>query len=134
MNHPAAMRVPQRVRELHSITLYLFERKSVRGNLQAERPPFHKLHGDERPAVERHELITGGRVVDPTATRAVFDPAIGSTHTYAIVERDTLAAGDRIAGPAVIVERETSTVVTTPFDAVIQRDGAILLIRKGSQS
>ena len=89
---------------------------------------------DERPAVERHELITGGRVVDPTATRAVFDPAIGSTHTYAIVERDTLAAGDRIAGPAVIVERETSTVVTTPFDAVIQRDGAILLIRKGSQS
>ena len=89
---------------------------------------------DERPAVERHELITGGRVVDPTATRAVFDPAIGSTHTYAIVERDTLAAGERIAGPAVIVERETSTVVTTPFDAVIQRDGAILLIRKGSQS
>jgi N-methylhydantoinase A len=35
-----------------------------------------------------------------------------------------------VAGPAVIVERETSTVVTSPFDAVIQSDGSILLIRK----
>lgn len=51
--------------------------------------------------------------------------------TYAIVERDTLAAGERIAGPAAIVERGTSTVVTYPFDAVIQSDGSILLIRKG---
>jgi N-methylhydantoinase A len=88
---------------------------------------------DERPAVERHHLATGGRIVNPTVTRAVFDPTVGSTQTYAIIERDTLGAGDRIVGPAVIVERETSTVVTTPFDAVIQSDGAILLIRKGSQ-
>lgn len=89
---------------------------------------------DERPAVERHQLTTGGRTVHPTVTRAVFDPATGSTQTYAIVERDTLRAGDRVAGPAVIVERETSTVATTSFDAVIQSDGSILLIRKGSQA
>jgi N-methylhydantoinase A len=88
---------------------------------------------DERLAVERHQLITRGRIVDPDVTRAVFDPAVGSTQTYAIIERHALAAGDRIAGPAVIVERETSTVVTTHFDAVIQSDGAILLIRKDSQ-
>jgi N-methylhydantoinase A len=88
---------------------------------------------DERNVVERHQLTTGGRIVDTKVTRAVFDPAAGSTQSYTIVERDTLAAGDRIAGPAVIVERETSTVVTTPFDGVIQSDGAILLIRKGSQ-
>jgi N-methylhydantoinase A len=31
----------------------------------------------------------------------------------------------------VIVEGETSTVVTTCFDAVMQSDGAILLVRKG---
>ena len=41
--------------------------------------------------------------------------------------RDASAAGDRVTGPAVIVERETSTVVTSPFDAVMQSDGAILL-------
>ncbi|RUV22227.1 hydantoinase/oxoprolinase family protein [Mesorhizobium sp. M5C.F.Ca.IN.020.32.2.1] len=89
---------------------------------------------DERPAVERHQLTTGGRTLHPTVTRTVFDPETGSTQTYAIVERDTLTAGDRIVGPAVIVERETSTVATTSFDAVIQSDGSILLIRKGNQA
>lgn len=87
---------------------------------------------DDRPSSTRHELITGTGRVLPTETRAVFDSATGSVQTYAIVERDTLSAGDRVKGPSVIVERETSTVVTTPFDAVIQDDGAILLIRKGT--
>ncbi|MGN6304115.1 MAG: hydantoinase/oxoprolinase family protein [Mesorhizobium sp.] len=87
---------------------------------------------DERPAVERHQLATGERAVQPAVTRPVFDPAAGAVRTYSIVERDTLAAGDRIVGPAVIVERETSTVVTTPFDAVVQSDGSILLMRKGN--
>lgn len=89
---------------------------------------------DVRPAVTRHELTTGRKTSEPTTTRAVFDPATGAPQTYGIVERDTLCAGDRVAGPAVIVERETSTVVTTSFDAVIQSDGAILLTRKGSQA
>ena len=39
-------------------------------------------------------------------------------------------AGDRVTGPAVIVERETSTMVTATFDAVMQSDGGILLVRK----
>ena len=61
----------------------------------------------------------------------MFDPAVGAMQTYGIVERQSLASGDRVSGPAVIVERETSTVVTTLFDAVIQSDGSILLVRKG---
>ncbi len=89
---------------------------------------------DQRPAVARYELTAGASGVRPAVTRPVFDPAAGAHQTYAIIERGTLSGGDRIAGPAVIVERETSTVVTTPFDAVIQSDGAILLIRKGSHS
>jgi len=89
---------------------------------------------DERPTVEKHRLTTGKRTIEPKATRSVFDPAMGTTQTYAIVERESLDAGDRIEGPAVIVERETSTVVTSPFDAVIQSDGAILLIRKGTEA
>ncbi|MDX8519181.1 hydantoinase/oxoprolinase family protein [Mesorhizobium dulcispinae] len=89
---------------------------------------------DIRPAVARHDLTTGGKTSEPTTTRAVFDPVSGAPRSYGILERDTLCAGDRVSGPAVIVERETSTVVTTSFDAVIQSDGAILLIRKGSQA
>jgi N-methylhydantoinase A len=58
----------------------------------------------------------------------------GHMQVSAIVERDQLSVGDRLEGPAVIVERETSTVVTATFDAVMQSDGGILLIRKEIRS
>ncbi|ANT52762.1 hydantoinase/oxoprolinase family protein [Mesorhizobium amorphae] len=87
---------------------------------------------DERPASAKHKITTGTRSVPVAVTREVFDPASGTMQTTAIVERTSLSAGDRVKGPAVIVERETSTVVTTPFDAVMQSDGAILMIRKES--
>lgn len=85
---------------------------------------------DIRPAPARRELLTGGTAVDVNTTRAVFDPSSDGLQDSFIVARDALSAGDRVAGPAVIVERETSTVVTSPFDAVLQADGTILIIRK----
>ena len=44
-----------------------------------------------------------------------------------IVNRDELAVGDTIRGPAIVVERETSTVVISCYDAILQEDGSILL-------
>ncbi|MHA6263830.1 hydantoinase/oxoprolinase family protein [Arenibacterium sp. CAU 1754] len=86
---------------------------------------------DIRPAPEKVTLTKDGAGGDVALTRAVFDPATGTELATTIVERDALTPGARISGPAVIVESETSTVVTSPFDAVIQPDGTILLIRKG---
>jgi N-methylhydantoinase A len=88
----------------------------------------------ERPATEKHRITTGERIVASLRTRAVFDPLSGHMQVSAIVERDQLSVGDRLEGPAVIVERETSTVVTATFDAVMQSDGGILLIRKEIRS
>ncbi|WP_425645211.1 hydantoinase/oxoprolinase family protein [Agrobacterium leguminum] len=85
---------------------------------------------DVRPGGERHALISAGSSIDTPVTRDVFDPAAGAPLKTAIVERSTIRVGERVAGPAVIVERETSTVVTSPFDAIVQSDGTILLIRK----
>ncbi len=85
---------------------------------------------DERPAPDRLTLTTGRSKAEAPVTRAVFDPARGENLATAIVERTTLSPGARVSGPAVIVERETSTVVTSPFDVVMQDDGALLLLRK----
>ena len=87
---------------------------------------------DERPAPAPQDLLTGGEVTDEGSIRAVFDPSSDGMLDSRIVERSTLAAGARVTGPAVIVERETSTVVTAPFDAVMQGDGTILLTRKAA--
>ena len=85
---------------------------------------------DIRPAPARVEIVTRGSVADAPDTRPVFDPSSNGLQDSRIIERDTLSVGDRVIGPAVIVERETSTVVTSPFDALLQSDGTILLIRR----
>ena len=89
---------------------------------------------DQRAAPTSQTLDAKGALVAPSKRRSVFDPATGSALESAIFEREALAPGARMEGPAVIVERETATIVTTLFDAIVQRDGAILLVRKGARS
>ncbi len=57
--------------------------------------------------------------------RAVFDPALGQFVPSAIVSRDSLRAGDRVVGPAVIVEDETTIILPSSRQAVCQVDGCI---------
>jgi N-methylhydantoinase A len=66
----------------------------------------------------------------PKTHRRVFDPVAGSFLDVAIYARRDLTPGARIAGPAVIVEDETSTVISPRFDAVIDGFGYIELRRR----
>ncbi len=68
----------------------------------------------------------------PARRRPVFDPETGEFVAVAIHDRGTLSPGARIAGPAVIVEDETSTVVTGSFDATVDRFGYIQLTRRAN--
>lgn len=102
--------------------------------LEIEIVTFSVKAQDSRPAPMRHELTLGRTEVGTSVSRPVFDPAKGEALLTAIVERSNLAPGARLSGPAVVVERETSTVVTSPFDVVMQDDGSLLLIRKGVQA
>ncbi|HEX9857781.1 MAG TPA: hydantoinase/oxoprolinase family protein [Paracoccaceae bacterium] len=98
--------------------------------LEIEIVTFSVKAQDERRAPDRHSLTLGRSDHEVAGSRFVFDPAQGKAMTTAIVERGTLAPGARVSGPAVIVERETSTVVTSRFDVVMQDDGSLLMIRK----
>jgi N-methylhydantoinase A len=77
------------------------------------------------PAPERH-------TPQPARWRLVIDPETGEFIEVAIYERRDLLPGAAIPGPAVIVEDETSTVVTGLFDARIDAFGYIELTRRGS--
>jgi N-methylhydantoinase A len=68
----------------------------------------------------------------PARTRPVFDPETGEFIAVAIHERGGLRPGALIRGPAVIVEDETSTVVSQLFDARINAFGYIELTRRKS--
>lgn len=87
---------------------------------------------DEQFESNKVSLSHGGTSIEVDTRRDVFDPVKGAYLPTIIISRNTLHPGERLSGPAIIVESETSTIVTSPFDAVVQNDGAILLIQKGS--
>jgi N-methylhydantoinase A len=69
---------------------------------------------------------------EPARYRPVFDPDLGEFIQVAIHDRQSLRPGARIPGPAIIVEDETSTLVTRMFDANIDRFGYIELTRRAN--
>ena len=67
-------------------------------------------------------------VPERAGQRSLFDPG-GEFMEASIYRRCDLRPGARIRGPAIIIEDETSTVVSPRFDAVVNGLGYIELIR-----
>jgi N-methylhydantoinase A len=66
----------------------------------------------------------------PRGRRQVFDVQAGAFAEVPIYWRRDLAPGAKIAGPAVIAEDDTSTVVSVLFEAEIDEFGYIALTRR----
>ncbi len=85
------------------------------------------------PAPEAR-LVTPPQAIAPATiieTREAFDAAHGKRVAHAVVARADMRAGDIVNGPALIVESQTTTVVTGAFDALADEAGNLVLIRKG---
>jgi N-methylhydantoinase A len=102
--------------------------RSIEG-LDAEIVSWSVKASSPLPPVERIACVDAGITVTPKTRRKLFDAASGAFLDAGIHERDGLSVGDVVAGPAVIVERETSTVITAAFKATVQRDGCLLVAR-----
>ncbi|MEM6389533.1 MAG: hydantoinase/oxoprolinase family protein, partial [Pseudomonadota bacterium] len=79
------------------------------------------------PQVARRD---SGEAVRPARHRKVYDAALRREVEAAEIHRRDLGPGKMIDGPAVIVEAETSTIVTSAFRAIGQDDASLLLIRR----
>lgn len=62
---------------------------------------------------------------EPVGVRTIYDGVKAGPVDAPVFEREQLHPGAVIAGPAVIVERETTTVLSTLFDATIDARGYI---------
>lgn len=80
------------------------------------------------PPVVRH---FEGAPADALRTRQFFDAALRKTVVAQEIDRRMMTAGQAVEGPAIIVESETTTIVTSGYRAVGQGDGSLRLIRKG---
>ena len=68
----------------------------------------------------------------PSGARLLFDAALGKSMRAAVFARGTLASGNSFAGPAVIVEDETTIIVPVSRKALALPDGCIELTEKDS--
>jgi len=82
------------------------------------------------PPVTRVSVTAASQLAPVAAQRRIFDARLGKDVMADIVAREQLAPGARITGPAIVVERETSTLITSAFEAVVQADGCLLASRK----
>jgi N-methylhydantoinase A len=69
---------------------------------------------------------------EPLGMRDLFDPDTGILSTAPVYRRDALTPGAEIAGPAVIAEDETTTIVLAGFTARLNAVGYIMMQWKGS--
>ncbi|HYP71861.1 MAG TPA: hydantoinase/oxoprolinase family protein, partial [Variovorax sp.] len=82
------------------------------------------------PPVQQVEEVKASYRAQEQAKRPVFDVAAGGFVEAGIHPREALQVGARVDGPAIIVERETSTFVTSNFTATVQPDGCLLVVRR----
>jgi len=81
----------------------------------------------ERPPML--ELVRASRRVEATTTRPIYDPVEQKDLDSDVLERASLSVGDAVVGPAVIVEEQTTTVLGSHHQAVMQSDGTLLVTR-----
>lgn len=82
------------------------------------------------PQIEKTRETKERRAVRASAARDVFDAGAAKRLSYGVHDRAALAPGAHVSGPALIVEAQTTTVVTASFDAVIDDARNIILTRK----
>ena len=87
----------------------------------------------ELEATAAVEPVDTDNAVDSQELRSVFDAREQRFVEARIYRRDSLRAGDRVEGPAVIIESETSTIVTSRYQAIGQNDGCLMLCRKDDE-
>ncbi|MEM6387953.1 MAG: hydantoinase/oxoprolinase family protein [Pseudomonadota bacterium] len=82
------------------------------------------------PEVEQAQRHTNGGDASPSRNRHFYDAAKRSIVEAKELARETLTPGTAVEGPAVVVERETTTIVTSGYRVLGQGDGSLLLLKK----
>ncbi len=81
--------------------------------------------------VESEDILDKGLwASEPVATQALFDPGPGETLETRVMLRSELAPGTTLPGPVLITEDQTTTVVTSSYQASVDERGYIILTRR----
>lgn len=82
----------------------------------------------EPPALK--SVSESGAAPNPVGTRSVFDPGRAKAIETPVYHRADLAPGVKVPGPALVVEDQTTTVVSPSFEIGVNALGYLVLNRK----
>ncbi|MEM7253659.1 MAG: hydantoinase/oxoprolinase family protein [Pseudomonadota bacterium] len=99
-------------------------------NLDAEILTWVLVVSTERRTVADSGAAPGAVVATALGTRQLIDTASGEFVTASVFDRDQLTPGAVVAGPAVIVEHDTATVVSGAFRASVHPLGHLIMSRQ----
>lgn len=111
-------------RQLFGRAITGLDAEIVSWSLRASAPVHRRAKAEMVPAMQ--EALA-------PSTRTLFDTGVGALSQAGVIGRDALDSGMWVSGPAIIVERETTTIVSSTFDAIMQPDGCLLLRTKAAQ-
>lgn len=78
--------------------------------------------------------VAGQTAEPPKTTRAVFDADAGEVVETPVYWRPDLRPGMRFSGPAIVTERETSTIIGSGFDGQVNALGYLILDRQAQEA
>ena len=82
--------------------------------------------------VEKVKPVGEVKIKAAESKRKIFDAREQKFVEAAVFDRAALEAGSKVYGPAIIVEQETTTIVTAAFEAILQSDQCLLVQRQSS--
>ena len=83
-----------------------------------------------RPETEKTITVDSENIVTTDSKRVVYDPAKGTEVEASVFQRESLNPGDCVMGPAIIVESQTTTWISSEKKSSTQKDDCLLITKK----
>ena len=83
-----------------------------------------------RPETEKTITVDSENIVMTDSNRVVYDPAKGTEVEASVFQRENLNPGDCVMGPAIIVESQTTTWISSEKKSSTQKDDCLLITKK----
>jgi len=83
-----------------------------------------------RPEIEKTVSVASENIVTSDLKRVIYDPVEDSEVDASIFEREKLNPGDCVMGPAIIVESQTTTWISSEKKSSVQQDNCLLVTKK----
>ena len=87
-----------------------------------------------KPEIEKTHVVDSENIVTSNLKRSIYDPIQGSEVDASVFQREKLNPGDCVIGPAIIVESQTTTWISSEKQSSVQLDDCLLVTKRSEAS